>query len=625
MNDFAGMEELMQDFLTEASELLSDVDSKLIDLEKQPHDRDLLNIIFRGFHTIKGGAGFLNATELVTLCHLTENLFDNLRNGELVLNADLMDAIFAATGEVRQMFDALAQYRQPAAAPSHLISALHAALNGEAVVAQTVAPQVVVVESAVDNGPSASVASPEWDVLYQALVGTSPVQVQAGSDAVLASPSPAATQTPSPPAGNVEISPPEARSFGRRGNDIPGNKAPAAGRRENEAGKDNTIRVDTDRLDQVLNLSGEIGLTKNRLTHLRTDILQGRSDAATLLALDESVSQLDMLVVNLQNAVMKTRMQPIGRLFNKYPRLARDLARQLGKDVELVLSGEETEIDKTMIEDLNDPLVHLIRNAVDHGVESSEQRAAVGKAAKSLVHLSAQQEGDHIIIRITDDGKGMRPEVIRNKAIEKGIINAEAVSSLDDEQSLGLILLPGFSTKDEISSVSGRGVGMDVVKTNIEKLSGTIGITSVPGKGSEFTISLPLTLAILPVLLLRLCNQSFAVPLSLVREILSVPPNDLQQIAGKATMVVRGEVLPVLSLASLIGWEQTDKPEVGVLMQIEKNSFILSADGFAGHDDVVIKSLDTFRPKGVAGVTMSSEGEIILILDIKELLGELCR
>ncbi|MCE9549436.1 MAG: chemotaxis protein CheA [Betaproteobacteria bacterium] len=629
MNDFAGMEELMQDFLTEASDLLSDVDSKLIDLEKLPHDRDLLNIIFRGFHTIKGGAGFLNATELVTLCHLTENLFDNLRNGELVLNADLMDAIFAATGEVRLMFDALAQYRQPDAAPPHLISALHAALNGEVVAVSAVAPQVAVPESVVDNSLSSAVSGPDWPVLYQALVTTSPVQVQAGTDAISASappsPAPAATQAPLPPAGSAETIPPEIRSFGRRGTDTPGNKAPAAGRRENEAGKDNTIRVDTDRLDQVLNLSGEIGLTKNRLTHLRTDILQGRSDAAIMLALDESVSQLDMLVVNLQNAVMKTRMQPIGRLFNKYPRLARDLARQLGKDVELVLSGEETEIDKTMIEDLNDPLVHLIRNAVDHGVENSDQRAAVGKPAKSLVHLSAQQEGDHIIIRITDDGKGMRPEVIRNKAIEKGIINAESASSLDDEQSLSLILLPGFSTKEEISSVSGRGVGMDVVKTNIEKLSGTIGITSVPGKGSEFTISLPLTLAILPVLLLRLCNQSFAVPLSLVREILSVPPSDLQQIAGKATMVVRGEVLPVLSLASLIGWEQTDKPEVGVLMQIDKNSFILSADGFAGHDDVVIKSLDTFRPKGVAGVTMSSEGEIILILDIKELCGELSR
>ena len=625
MNDFAGMEELMQDFLTEASELLSDVDSKLIDLEKQPHDRALLNIIFRGFHTIKGGAGFLNATELVTLCHLTENLFDNLRNGELVLDAVLMDAIFAATGEVRQMFDALAQYRQPEAAPPHLIATLHAALNGEVVVVSAVAPQVATIESAVDNPLSSSVASLDWNVLHQALVGSSSVPVQAGSGAISAAAAPpvlAATQAPLPPTGGNKPSQPESNSFGRRGNDIPGNKAPAAGRRENEAGKDNTIRVDTDRLDQVLNLSGEIGLTKNRLTHLRTDILQGRSDSATLLALDESVSQLDMLVVNLQNAVMKTRMQPIGRLFNKYPRLARDLARQLGKDVELVLSGEETEIDKTMIEDLNDPLVHLIRNAVDHGVENTEQRAAAGKTEKSLVHLSAKQEGDHIIIRITDDGKGMRPEVIRNKAIDKGLISAESASSLDEEQSLSLILLPGFSTKDEISSVSGRGVGMDVVKTNIEKLSGTISITSVPGKGSEFTISLPLTLAILPVLLLRLCDQSFAVPLSLVREILSVPPNDLQQIAGKATMVVRGEVLPVLSLASLIGWEQTDKPEVGVLMQIEKNSFILSADGFAGHDDVVIKSLDTFRPKGVAGVTMSSEGEIILILDIKELFGE---
>ena len=625
MNDFAGMEELMQDFLTEGSDLLSDVDSKLIDLEKQPHDRDLLNIIFRGFHTIKGGAGFLNATELVTLCHLTENLFDNLRNGELVLSADLMDAIFAATGEVRLMFDSLAQYKQPEAAPPHLIAALQAALNGEAVDVSAVAPQAAMPEPAADSSPSSSVSSPDWPVLYQALTAISPVQVQAESSVPELTSAPAAIQAPLPSTGGAEASSPELRSFGRRGNDIPGNKAPAAGRRENEVGKDNTIRVDTDRLDQVLNLSGEIGLTKNRLTHLRTDILQGRSDAAILLALDESVSQLDMLVVNLQNAVMKTRMQPIGRLFNKYPRLARDLARQLGKDVELVLSGEETEIDKTMIEDLNDPLVHLIRNAVDHGVESSEQRAAVGKAAKSLVHLSAQQEGDHIIIRITDDGKGMRPEVIRNKAIEKGIISAESASSLDDEQSLSLILLPGFSTKEEISSVSGRGVGMDVVKTNIEKLSGTIGITSVPGKGSEFTISLPLTLAILPVLLLRLCNQSFAVPLSLVREILSVPPNDLQQIAGKATMVVRGEVLPVLSLASLIGWEQTEKPEVGVLMQIDKNSFILSADGFAGHDDVVIKSLDTFRPKGVAGVTMSSEGEIILILDIKELFGELSR
>ena len=605
MNDFAGMEELMEDFLTEASDLLSDVDSKLMGLEKTPNDRDLLNVIFRGFHTIKGGAGFLNATELVTLCHLTENLFDKLRNGELTLNAELMDTIFAATGEVRQMFGYLSQNRQPEAAPPHLITALKDALEGKAVAVQ----KTEKTSDAVATTPQPS-DGPDWNVLYQAVTG-GPTPAPVAETVVSATPVPVPSSTPAAPVPERRIA------------DAPAAK-PSPGRRESDGagGKDNTIRVDTDRLDQVLNLSGEIGLTKNRLTHLRTDILQGRSDAITLRALDESVSQLDMLVVNLQNAVMKTRMQPIGRLFNKYPRLARDLARQLGKDVELVLTGEETEIDKTMIEDLNDPLVHLVRNAVDHGVEDPAQRAAAGKPTKSLVQLGARQEGDHILITIVDDGKGMRPDVIRNKAIEKGLIGPDAASSLDDQQSLALILLPGFSTKDEISSVSGRGVGMDVVKTNIEKLNGAIIITSEPGKGSTFTISLPLTLAILPVLLLRLCNQSFAVPLSLVREILSISPDELQQVSGKATMVVRGEVLPVLPLARLIGWDATETPEVGVLMQVGSQSFILSADGFAGHDDVVIKSLDTFRPKGVAGVTMSSEGEIVLILDVKELLDE---
>ena len=618
MNDFAGMEELMEDFLTEASDLLSDVDSKLMDLEKSPNDRDLLNVIFRGFHTIKGGAGFLNATELVTLCHLTENLFDKLRNGELALTAELMDVIFAGTGEVRQMFGALAQSRQPTAAAPELIASLHNALEGKPIAAamqpatsQVVAPAVVAASQTV-----AASGEPDWNSLYQTLVGDTPIAAVAAAQ-VMATASPAPTMAAPAPAG-ID---PALSSLGRRAADIPSQK-PAAGRRDAESGKDNTIRVDTDRLDQVLNLSGEIGLTKNRLTHLRSDILQGRSDAAVVRALDESVSQLDMLVVNLQNAVMKTRMQPIGRLFNKYPRLARDLARQLGRDVELVLTGEDTEIDKTMIEDLNDPLVHLIRNAVDHGVEDPEQRAAVGKPAKSLVHLGARQEGDHVLISIADDGKGMRPEAIRNKAIEKGLITAEEASSLDEEQSLALIFLPGFSTKDQISSVSGRGVGMDVVKTNIQKLNGTISITSEPGKGSSFTISLPLTLAILPVLILRLENQSFAVPLSLVREILSIEPENLQQVSGKATMVVRGEVLPVLPLAQLIGWNQPDTPQVGVLMQVGTNSFILAADGFAGHDDVVIKSLDTFRPKGVAGVTMSSDGEIVLILDVKELLDD---
>lgn len=609
MNDFAGMEELLSDFLIEAGEMLSDVDSKLMELEKYPADSKLLNEIFRGFHTIKGGAGFLNATELVGICHITENLFDKLRNRELTLTAELMDVIFAATAEVRKMFGALQRNVQPDAAPVEMVAALKAALTGQktAPAAKSAAAPAARAGSTPPAGPD----SVDWDALYTALTGTD-IVAQVG-----------AVRDPEKIAAAVSEEESTRAAFGRRSTDVPGT---TVGRREGDVpvkeAKESTIRVDTDRLDQVLNLSGEIGLTKNRLTHLRSDIIQGRNDAETLHDLDQAVSQLDTLVVNLQNAVMKTRMQPIGRLFKKYPRLARDLARSLGKEVELVLVGEETEMDKTMIEDLNDPLVHLVRNAVDHGVETIEGRVAAGKPEKSMVELSARQEGDHILITIADDGRGMRPEVIRNKAIEKGLITSDVANTLDEAQCLELIFLPGFSTKEEISSVSGRGVGMDVVKTNIQKLNGVVNIHSEVGKGTVITVQLPLTLAILPVLILRLGEQSFAVPLSMVREILSVTPEQLQKVSGRATMVVRGEVLPVLPLAQLIGWEQSGTPEVGVLMQFGNNSFILSADSFAGHDDVVIKSLDTFRPKGVAGVTMSSEGDIVLILDIKELLSD---
>ena len=414
---------------------------------------------------------------------------------------------------------------------------------------------------------------------------------------------------------------------GRRTTDKPSAVASGtvSGRRAEEkvAARESTIRVDTARLDQVLNLSGEIGLTKNRLTSLRADILAGRNDTETLHALDQAVSQLDLLVSDLQNSVMKTRMQPIGRLFQKYPRIARDLARQLGKDVELALVGEETEVDKTMIEDLADPLVHLVRNAVDHGVESPEERMAAGKPTKSVVRLEARQEGAHIVLIIADDGRGMSPERIRMKAIEKGIIKEEETNTLDDRQSLNLIFMPGFSTMTQASAVSGRGVGMDVVKTNIQKLNGSVEIRSEPGKGSVFLISLPLTLAILPVLLVRLGDQPFALPLSMVRKILPIEKNKMQEVGGKETLVVRGEVLPVVALSRLLGWPQLQTPEFGVLMQTSERSFILSVDSFAGRDDAVIKSLEDFRPRGVAGVTALSNGQIVLILDMKELLADL--
>lgn len=628
MSDFAGMEELLQDFLLEAGELLSQVDNKLVELEKRPDDHELLNDIFRGFHTIKGGAGFLNAENLVSLCHRTENLFDKLRNGELKLSTGLMDVIMDATGVVRNMFAALSQATQPEAADPALIESLEMALAGKSVqrkssttapapaAAPVAAPAPVPAAPTESHVPADAATGDDinWDVLHAVLTGTpiaAPVQ-----PAVVAHPAEAAflemaASTSGPDvAMPVQDLPTPSRSS---------NASSAAPQQSLQ--KETTIRIDTTRLDQVLNLSGEIGLTKNRIANLKTQIIHGKQDQETLKALDVAVSQLDLLVSDLQNAVMKTRMQPIGRLFQKYPRLARDLARQLGKDVELVLSGEETELDKTMIEDLNDPLVHLVRNAVDHGIESAEERALSHKSSKAIVTLSASQVGDHIYIEISDDGKGMRPDVIRSKAVEKGIIDAETANSLDDRQSLHLVFLPGFSTKDQISSVSGRGVGMDVVKTNITRLNGKIDVVSVPGQGSTFTISLPLTLAILPVLVVRLNDQSFAIPLSMVREIIPIKPDEVQRVSGRATMVVRDEVLPIRSLARLIGWEAKQSPAFGVLMHASDTTFIMAVDGFVGRDDVVIKPLSDIKPKGIAGATLSGDGSIVLVLDMEALLG----
>lgn len=640
MSDFAGMEDLLQDFLVEAGDLLSGVDNKLVDLERAPGDKGLLNDIFRGFHTIKGGAGFLNATELVSLCHLTENLFDKLRNGELEITPEVMDVILFSTAAVRGMFDSLEQGTQPAPADPNLMDKLRDALAGElgsrAPRAELMQPVARAPAPAAAPVPAASPAvaaadGPDWDSLFEAVTGTS-----IAAPSAPAAPTPAAVTLPvaAPADAPVVMHQSEAElvgktpeevikaAVGRRVTDKPGATGPV-GRRDTEKQRDNSIRVDTARLDQVLNLSGEIGLTKNRLNALRSDILNGRNDTETLHALDLAVSQLDLLVSDLQNAVMKTRMQPIGRLFQKYPRIARDLARNLGKDVELVLAGEETEIDKTMIEDLSDPIIHLIRNAVDHGVEETQERLANGKPEKSIVRLEARQEGDHIVILVADDGRGMNAERLRAKAVEKGLITDEEANTMDERQSYSLVFLPGFSMASQISDVSGRGVGMDVVRTNIQKLNGSIEIRSSLGKGTTFIISLPLTLAILPVLLVRLGDQPFAVPLSMVREILPIDPVEVQEVGGRATMVVRGEVLPIMPLSTLLGWEQVQTPEYGVLMQSAEQSFILAIDSFAGREDAVIKSLDDFRPKGVAGVTTLSNGQIVLILDMKELLGAL--
>jgi two-component system chemotaxis sensor kinase CheA len=587
---------MLQDFLTEAGELLSGVDNKLVELEKRPSDSGLLNDIFRGFHTIKGGAGFLSLPAMVDLCHLTETLFDQLRRSELKLDAAIMDAILAATGVVRVMFDDLGRGTQPQPADAALLERLRAIVEPDAA-ATSEAPAPAEAETPAPAAAAPSEADePDWQAFYKSIV-TMPAEARASAVA--------------------------APSHGRRASDNPLADEVPVGRRTTDrvaVARETTIRIDTARLDQVLTLSGELGLAKNRLNCLRQDIISGRSDAVMMHSFDEAVNQLDLVVADLQRAVMKTRMQPIGRLFQKYPRMARDLARSLGKEIELVLEGEDTELDRAMIDDLADPLIHLVRNAVDHGVELPDVRAAAGKSLRSTVRLSASQEGDHVAIVIRDDGRGMNPEILRRKAFEKGLIDADASNRLDANQSLHLIFLPGFSTKDEVSSVSGRGVGMDVVKTGIEKLNGRIEIESEVGVGTTFRISLPLTLAILPVLIVKHAAQPFAVPLAMVHEIIPLEAGSLQHVGGHATIVVREQVLSVRSLASLLGWPSDGPPRYGVLMQSAHATFVLAVDDYVGREDVVIKPLADIRPAGIAGATLAGDGSIVLILDIEPLL-----
>ncbi len=607
------MQDLLADFLTEAADLLDDVDIGLVELEQRPHDTGLLNQVFRGFHTVKGGAGFLEATPLVELCHRGENLLDQLRSGALRVTPEIMDVILAATGEVRRMFAEMERGAMPEPAPEALLRALEAAAKGESFDARSLrgteagrgqegTAEVETAAPAKPQPPGQAAGEPDWLGYYRAAFGEPP-----GSSSATTAPAQEQAQAPR------ESGAPASKPY------RPEMLSPSGGA-QGAAAKDSTIRVDTARFDQILNLSGEIGLTKNRLSCLRDTLLGGRRDEAVAETLDAVFSQLDTLVSDLQSAVMMARMQPVGRVFQKYSRLARDLARQLGKDVELIITGGETEVDKTILDELNDPLVHLIRNAVDHGIETMAERRSVGKPARGTVHLSARQTGDSIVVEVSDDGRGMDPEVIRRKAVEKGVIGAEEAAVLDHAHCLQLIFLPGFSTRSEVSDLSGRGVGMDVVKTNIEKLKGQIDIHSSPGMGSRIVISLPLTLAILPVLMLKLLDQPYAIPLSVVREIIPLRQEDIHQVGHGQALSLRGEVLPVFDLAALLGREREQPPSLAVVLAHGERQLVLGVDGFIGQDEVMIKPLEGIHPRGVAGATLSGDGTLVLVLEMKQLL-----
>ncbi|GGM02926.1 chemotaxis protein CheA [Pseudomonas asuensis] len=735
---FDADEEILQDFLVEAGEILELLSEQLVELESRPDDMNLLNAIFRGFHTVKGGAGFLQLHALVECCHIAENVFDILRKGERRVDAELMDVVLQALDTVNEMFGQVRERTEPTPATPELLAALARLAEPQGAEPAPVAMEPAQVSIAADQEPAASdVSDDEFDRLLSAL-GNEPASVEAVSPAVPASgdeitddefeslldqlhgkgkfdgaaavaPSePAKAAAPAPKSGDeitddefeslldqlhgkgkfdgaAAVAPSEpvkaAAPAPKSGDEITDDEfeslldelhgkgrfdagvtaapaspapvakapapaakpqpvaapvpaasaapkaepraaaAPAAEKPASEA--ETTVRVDTARLDEIMNMVGELVLVRNRLVRL------GLNSGDEAMA--KAVSNLDVVTADLQTSVMKTRMQPIKKVFGRFPRLVRDLARNLKKEISLELVGEETDLDKNLVEALADPLVHLVRNAVDHGVEEPAEREMNGKPRSGRVILSAEQEGDHILLAISDDGKGMDPNVLRAKAVEKGLLDKDAADRLTDLECYNLIFAPGFSTKTEISDVSGRGVGMDVVKTKITQLNGTVNVFSTKGQGSKIVIKVPLTLAIMPTLMVMLGDQAFAFPLVNVNEIFHLDLSRTNVVDGQEVVVVRDKALPLFYLKRWLvkdaAYDEQQQEGHVVILSVGTQRIGFVVDQLVGQEEVVIKPLGKMLQgtPGMSGATITGDGRIALILDVPSMLKRYAR
>lgn len=694
---FDADEEILQDFLVEAGEILEQLSEQLVELESRPDDMDLLNAIFRGFHTVKGGAGFLQLNALVECCHIAENVFDILRKGERRVSSELMDVVLQALDTVNAMFDQVREQSEPTPATPELLAALARLAEPEgAAPAEPVQAPPAAVPPAEPAAPpeapaqsaSSDITDDEFEQLLDALQGDeapasavaeapaapagdeiSDAEFEALLDqlhgkgkfvppAVSAEPAqvPAEAVEPAAAAAGDDISDDEfealldelhgkgkfngaseavaaaaavAKNIAAKSpaaKPVAPAKAaaarPAAPDRPAASEAETTVRVDTARLDEIMNMVGELVLVRNRLVRL------GLNSGDEAMA--KAVANLDVVTGDLQMSVMKTRMQPIKKVFGRFPRLVRDLARNMKKEINLELVGEETDLDKNLVEALADPLVHLVRNAVDHGIESPEEREAAGKPRVGQVVLSAKQEGDHILLMITDDGKGMDAEVLRNKAVEKGLLERDAADRLTDLECYNLIFAPGFSTKTEISDVSGRGVGMDVVKTKISQLNGTVNVFSQKGSGSKIVIKVPLTLAIMPTLMVMLGSQAFAFPLVNVNEIFHLDLSRTNVVDGQEVVIVRDKALPLFYLKrwlvpSAAHEEQGEGHVVILSVGTQRIGFVV--DQLVGQEEVVIKPLGKMLQgtPGMAGATITGDGRIALILDVPSMLKRYAR
>lgn len=673
-------DEILQDFLIEAGEILETLNEELVELEQRPDDLEMLNAVFRGFHTIKGGASFLSLEGLVQVCHRAEDVFNVLRNGERSVDSELMDAVLQVLDVVNSMFAEVHAGQMPTPADPALLQQLEALAvpqSGQAPAAsepqaeagasggdETDAEFETMLEQAGQSGEAAvgggdDITEDEFEALLDQLHGagkaptpetvTTPgAQVgdkggEAGKPAVGAgdditedefealldqlhgagkAPTSAADsagtdveKTTEAVTPNTKAEPPSKPAV----DTPPAAAKPAAAKpAPAPATAEATVRVDTRRLDDIMNMVGELVLARNRLATLKESM--ANED------LGKAISNLDVVTADLQTAVMKTRMQPIKKVFGRFPRVVRDLARSLNKEVTLEMQGEDTDLDKNLVEALADPLVHLVRNAVDHGIESPEEREAAGKPRAGTVMLAAEQEGDHILLTIEDDGKGMDPESLRKKAVEKGMMDEEAAARLDDKECFGLIFQAGFSTKEQISDISGRGVGMDVVKTRIGQLNGSIEIDSGLGKGSRISIRVPLTLAIMPTLMVMLGNQPFALPLGSVSEIFDFDTGRTNVVDGQLVVMVRDKALPLFYLRKWLVQSGSAPAEgqIGhvVVVHVGSQRVGFVVEQLVGQEEVVIKPLGAFLQglPGFAGATITGDGRIALILDVPSLM-----
>ncbi len=663
-------DEILQDFLVEAGEILERLNEELVELEQRPADVDLLNAVFRGFHTIKGGASFLSLDGLVEVCHRAEDVFNVLRNGERNVDTELMDTVLQVLDIVNSMFAQVQAGSMPTPADPALLQTLEQlavagsgatsapqpgaetprelaepgaetpreiAQPGDAdaefeAMLEAAAPPEAAGEHAETVSGADDITEDEFEALLDRLHGSGKGPAVAASEAGETAAAAAggsdditedefealldqlhgSGQAPAPAA---PVKPPPVVEAPAA---VSGAAAEPVKAAVTPAKAEATVRVDTKRLDDIMNMVGELVLARNRLATLKESM--ANED------MSKAISNLDVVTADLQNAVMKTRMQPIKKVFGRFPRVVRDLARSLHKEVNLELQGEETDLDKNLVEALADPLVHLVRNAVDHGIEDPQQRQAAGKARAGTVILAAEQEGDHILLSIEDDGKGMDPVKLREKAVEKGLMDAEAAARLDDRDAYNLIFAAGFSTKEEISDVSGRGVGMDVVKTRIGQLNGTVEIDSELGKGTRLMIRVPLTLAIMPTLMVKIGEQPFALPLGSVSEIFDLDETRTNTVDGQLCVMVRQKALPLYFLRDWLvsaGSQQaaeTVSHVVVVHVGSQKVGFVV--EQLVGQEEVVIKPLGAFLQglAGFAGATITGDGRIALILDVPSLM-----